>query len=120
MSEPIKLVIFMEGGLVTEIMSAGVPVDVVVVDYDTEGADEHRIAVVPTSSPSEAYVTPRGLAEIDGPLVLDIFELCASLPDEPLLDDRTLVCSLCGQPQFETHSGTTCENGHGGAEGYYS
>lgn len=25
------------------------------------------------------------------------------------------TCSVCGEPQFETPSGITCENGHGGA-----
>ena len=28
-----------------------------------------------------------------------------------------LLCSLCGSPQFETPSGVTCANGHGGAAG---
>jgi dCTP deaminase len=28
-----------------------------------------------------------------------------------------LMCADCGEPQFETASGVTCKNGHGGAEG---
>lgn len=28
-----------------------------------------------------------------------------------------LVCALCGKPQFETPSGASCENGHGGEDG---
>ena len=28
-----------------------------------------------------------------------------------------LLCTLCGSPQFETPSGVTCANGHGGADG---
>lgn len=28
-----------------------------------------------------------------------------------------LVCKMCGEDQFETRSGTTCKNGHGGVEG---
>ena len=28
-----------------------------------------------------------------------------------------LSCSLCGAPQFNTPSGPTCDNGHGGALG---
>lgn len=28
-----------------------------------------------------------------------------------------LMCSVCGQPQFDTPSGITCGNGHGGATG---
>ena len=26
------------------------------------------------------------------------------------------LCSVCNEPQFETPHGTTCKNGHGGAE----
>lgn len=28
-----------------------------------------------------------------------------------------LVCSVCGEPQMETPSGTICKNHHGGADG---
>jgi len=28
-----------------------------------------------------------------------------------------LICSICGKPQFDSPSGTVCENGHGGVEG---
>lgn len=28
---------------------------------------------------------------------------------------KSLTCSECGMPQFETPSGLTCKNGHGGA-----
>ena len=30
-------------------------------------------------------------------------------------DPDTLFCSVCGEGQFETPSGLTCKNGHGGA-----
>lgn len=32
------------------------------------------------------------------------------------MSERT-ICSVCNEPQFETPSGWTCENGHGGAPG---
>lgn len=45
-------------------------------------------------------------------------------PDEPVIDPRTASlresitaprCSVCGEPQFDTDSGMSCLNGHGGA-----
>lgn len=30
-------------------------------------------------------------------------------------DEHTKHCAVCGEPQFEVPSGTTCKNGHGGA-----
>jgi hypothetical protein len=114
MSEPVKLVILVEGGLIIDIISAGVPVEVVVVDYDIEGADEYRITTVPTNPPAKAYITGYE-SDIDGPLVLDIFACCDGLPDEP---PTTRLCSVCHGIQFETPSGMTCPEGHGGDEGY--
>lgn len=32
------------------------------------------------------------------------------------LEPKTTLCSVCRQPQFETIHGTTCCNGHGGAD----
>ena len=40
MGEPIKIAIVLEGGLVQQVLTGGVPVECVVIDYDTEGADE--------------------------------------------------------------------------------
>lgn len=34
---------------------------------------------------------------------------------EQLKNERPGLCSVCREPQFETMSGTTCKNGHGGA-----
>jgi hypothetical protein len=43
----------------------------------------------------------------------DNFEYAIYLPKSKL----GTVCSICGEPQFETPSGASCKNGHGGAEG---
>lgn len=45
--EPVKIVCVVEGGVLTDVLSAGVSVRAVVVDYDTEGCDENRLTKVP-------------------------------------------------------------------------
>jgi len=53
--------------------------------------------------------TPRVVAFVDLDLVP---EPTATLP----LEERPGNCSVCGQPQFNTTSGVSCPNGHGGAD----
>ena len=36
---------------------------------------------------------------------------------EPEMQPTKLVCPICVEPQFNTPSGVTCCNGHGGMEG---
>jgi len=43
MQEPVKVVILMDGGLINQIITAGPAIDVVIVDYDTEDADENQV-----------------------------------------------------------------------------
>jgi hypothetical protein len=43
MSEPVKICVIVEGGLVQAVMTGGVPVEVIVADYDVEGVDETRL-----------------------------------------------------------------------------
>jgi hypothetical protein len=43
MSEPVKIVITVEGGIVASICTLGVPVVAVVIDYDTESAEPERL-----------------------------------------------------------------------------
>lgn len=47
--EPIHIAITVEGGLVQEVMTAGIPVEVVIVDYDIEGAEEADINYIGTN-----------------------------------------------------------------------
>lgn len=46
-----------------------------------------------------------------------VFGETTSVMDPSLLQGSKLVCVRCGQPQFDTPSGVTCVNGHGGANG---
>ena len=43
MSEPVRIVITMEGGLISAVCTLGVPVEALIIDYDTEGADADQI-----------------------------------------------------------------------------
>lgn len=43
MAEPIKIAIIIEGGCVQQVLTGGVPVQCVIIDYDTEGADLDRL-----------------------------------------------------------------------------
>lgn len=44
MGEPIRIAIVLEGGLVQQVLTGGVPVECVIVDYDIEGADESDLS----------------------------------------------------------------------------
>lgn len=59
MAEPVKICIVIEGGAFQSILSAGVPVEVVVIDYDTEGAspDELRDVLQPNGTTERAHVS---------------------------------------------------------------
>lgn len=63
MPEPVKLCIVLDGGLVQSVISAGVPLEVVVIDYDTEGADPSELRNVPQDNGSEepAFVSNWGI-----------------------------------------------------------
>lgn len=46
-SEPVKLVIVVEGGAVQNVFSLGVPLHVLLIDYDTDGAHDASLTRVP-------------------------------------------------------------------------
>ena len=60
MSEPTQLVIVVEGGIVQSVLSCGLPIRAVIVDYDVDGAAEGGTVLVPQlgapQSPEEAAV----------------------------------------------------------------
>ena len=63
MSEPIKIVIVMEGGLIQGVHQLGtIPIEALVIDYYTEGADEADLEMVPQgpTGAAEAYVRIEG------------------------------------------------------------
>lgn len=51
MSEPVKIVIVLEGGMVSDVITAGIPVEFVTIDYDTDGAEPGSLVAVPQSPP---------------------------------------------------------------------
>lgn len=76
MAEPVKIAIVLQGGCLCAVLSAGVPVEYVLIDYDTEGQDAGDIYQIP--QPGSKYGPADALAmveaaEIDGPRVLQLF-----------------------------------------------
>ena len=68
MSEPIKIVIVMEGGLIQGVHQLGtIPIEALVIDYDTEGADRADLEMVPQgpTGETEAYVRIEGGEPLD-------------------------------------------------------
>lgn len=55
MTTPAQIVIIMEGGLITSVITTGQPAEVLIVDYDIEGADEDRLLTLDEDGP--AYCT---------------------------------------------------------------
>lgn len=71
MTEAVKIVVIVEGGIVQDVLTAGVPVEYVIVDYDVDGYEEARIVNVPQDHGSEeGSVTAPLEAELNGPFVL--------------------------------------------------
>jgi len=75
MSEPVKIVITLDGGLVQAVVSDGTPVEYVVIDYDTEGGDENDMLDVPQDDGSTTKAWLSGnMAEVDKPWVDKVYE----------------------------------------------
>lgn len=80
MTESVKIVIVIEGGCVSAVLSAGVPVEYVTVDYDTDGASTDDVVAVPQPGlageagvTADAFVHYPDVAEANGPFVLAAF-----------------------------------------------
>ena len=100
--EAVKIAVVLEGGMLSAVLSAGVPVEYVLIDYDTDGAEESDLVDVPqdVGRTAEALAST-GISEIAGPRVLEFFELASvHLDGGPRYD-----ASLCGA---ESHR-VTCE-----------
>ena len=72
-------------------------------------------------------VLPTSISIPTGPTIADTFEfkkengnttvgLREDFPKELISEDLGTKCAICGEPQFDTPSGLTCKNGHGGAD----
>lgn len=60
MQEPIRIIVIVEGGVVQNVLTLGIPAQVVVIDYDVEGADaDDTTHLVPQSDgePAKAFVS---------------------------------------------------------------
>ena len=44
--QPVRVVVVLDGGLVQAICTLGVQVEVIVIDYDTDGADDHELTPI--------------------------------------------------------------------------
>jgi len=102
MSEPVKICIIIEDGLVQFILSAGVPVEAVVIDYDTEGADDSELKDVPQADGSTQPAFVRGaLVEDDEEaraFTMRAHDLAGSDDDDdgPSLFVNHYTCPDCG------------------------
>jgi hypothetical protein len=113
MGEPVKIAVILGGGSTNfRILSAGVPVEFVVVDLDDAEPGDLGVEITPEGP---GYVT-RGTAEIDGPGALALLEpppashrtmppllswaeaaeIAGRYPTQILSPDDMAVCSECG------------------------
>lgn len=73
----VKIVIMVQGGIVDKIISSE-PVEVAVVDYDIEGADENQLRMIPQMEPvgpeSEQALASIQEAEVDAGKVDRVFQ----------------------------------------------
>jgi len=53
MSEPVRIVITLEGGLISAVCTYGVPVEALIIDYDTDGADPSEVVMVKQTNGTE-------------------------------------------------------------------
>lgn len=78
MSEAVKIAIVLNGGCLSAVLSAGVPVEYVLIDYDTEGQNEDDLYQIPQPGskygPADALAMIEG-AEVDGPRVMELFDI---------------------------------------------
>lgn len=67
----------------------------------------------PNRACEEAKLAAHGLLDSDAEFLKQRIAYAVHSDAKP----PDTLCSLCGEHQFETPSGTTCKNGHGGAQG---
>lgn len=74
-SEPVKIAIVVQGGAVTAVYSAGVPVLFAVVDYDADGADADSLVEVDTAERNGLAYVSSDYAQLRGALVVDVLAM---------------------------------------------
>lgn len=118
MSEPVKICVIIEDGLVQAVVSAGVRVDAVVIDYDTEGADASELLDVlqdegttKRAFVSKALVEDNDTARAFAMRAHDLAE--SDDHDGPALFVNHYTCPDCGadwQDQWECTVDDDCPN----------
>lgn len=79
--EPVKIVLIIEGGILQEVITCGVPVEYALIDYDTEGNDLEDIFQVPQGDGKTAEaVGHKGIATVVDP------DFCLKLFNSPKRD----------------------------------
>lgn len=117
MLEPVKLCIVLDGGLVQSVISAGVPLEVVVIDYDTEGADPSELRNVPQDNGSEepAFVSNWGIIRptaSEMAFAARAFEIDHDPAGEgapPARFRNSYACPACGTA-WQDESAHTCDD----------
>ena len=77
--EPVRILISLEGGLVTGVLTEGdTPTEVLIIDYDYEGADEDEITAVPQDDGglADAVCSQRAVTH-DPAFIARAFAACA-------------------------------------------
>jgi hypothetical protein len=91
LQQPVRVLVNLEGGLVQAVLSDGtVPVDVAIVDYDSEGADDDEIVAIPqdgryagTTADAVARIES---ATVDPEFIANAFAAITAADSEPSRD----------------------------------
>lgn len=86
MSEPVKLVVFVSGGVVQDILTCGIACEVALVDYDVDGDDEAVNVPDPVGGDDRARVSHwiiNGQAVEETAYANRVFEIAEKAGDAP-------------------------------------
>ena len=77
MREPVRILITIEGGMISSICTLGVPVEAVVIDYDTDDASENDLMMIQQGDGSwvEARAYHEAAEAVDPKIMASVEEL---------------------------------------------
>lgn len=84
--------------------------------FDAYNSSRGGVNHLGKQTPPWGLLTPEIREAWEAAALAVLREVAGTVP-EPEAEPTQLFCSLCHEPQFETPAGTTCVNGHGGADG---
>lgn len=91
MSEPVRIVVVLEGGAIQGVYTAGVPVEYAIIDYDTDDAHVSEVEYVPQGPGPDADtaegVVAMGVADAVNPWIAD-YLWAQTETDLPAADDQ--------------------------------